>query len=100
MFFHQFLLSFKNMTSQTNENHLVHKLRSDLLISCGKIAQEDKAWDIAFWQQTDFSERALIAMKMAEDAFSLKTGTDTSQLHFSRDHVETGSMAERNKEYS
>ena len=56
--------------------------KRDLLISSGKIDQEDLGWNIAFWQSVSTEERFRATCDLVRAAFELK---HKKQLSFSVD---------------
>ena len=54
------------------------KKRQDLLISSGKLEEEDRSWDIKFWQSATSQERFKATCELLRTAYKTKTGEDLS----------------------
>ncbi len=73
------------------------KPRKDLLISSGKIEDDNLRWDIDFWQGVSFLERANITIRMSEDVYRLKFNFKPVDARLNRTFVSTGKISHKNE---
>ena len=65
-------------------------VKRKLIFSFGSLNDEDKAWDVKYWQSVSTEERFRIAHKMVADAFKFKTGEQVPE-HIDKLHIVSGS---------
>ncbi len=69
------------------------KKKRKLLISFGKLEDEDSTWDIAFWQSVDTEERFKATEELIKEAYELQTGTPLKSC-IDRTKIESGKYSD------
>jgi hypothetical protein len=64
--------------------------KKNLMISSGKISEEDKSWDIKFWQSVSTAERFKAASELIRLAYKTRTGKELSNS-IDKTVIESGS---------